>query len=465
MPTSRTRHRRDRDPHRGHPRSPGRGHPRRAGDRLPRRDPHDRRRDRRRNRGRPGPTRAPGRDRRRGRRRRARAVAAAQDGAGGHRHREGWRPTPRPRPRPRCCRSGPTGSDPRCTSSARTPCCPPTTSTGTSSLAPVPPHRGHVAHGTPRRGADRRDPPARPGARRHDLAGPDRRPGQRPRGGVRPLLPPPRPLPPQRGGRAHARRRVPTARTAIRFFHDRGVKHTVHHPRRRGRELRRRPDEPETVVPAYQVEVVDTTGCGDAFSAGYLTGLAEGATPRGGRARRAAGSCVATGLGSDAGLTTRSALDAFMATTPRVATIPEEHLHNGCTTVHSVGYGVEPPARATTVRCPTWQIGANAMTSWRTEAERVARGIRLRVFEHVLKNGEGYLSQALSSAEMFALLYGPVIKLGPVDGPARTRPFPGVPGPATPGFESGDRFNGAPAPTGTASSSPRRTTPWCCTPP
>lgn len=86
------------------------------------------------------------------------------------------------------------------------------------------------------------------------------------------------------------------------------------------------------------------------------------------------------------------------------------------------------------------------MTSWRTDAERVARGIRLRVFEHVLRNGEGYLSQALSSAEMFALLYGPVLKLGPVEGPLEPVAFPGVPGRDNPGFESGDRFNGAPAP-------------------
>ena len=86
------------------------------------------------------------------------------------------------------------------------------------------------------------------------------------------------------------------------------------------------------------------------------------------------------------------------------------------------------------------------MTDWRSEAEGVARGIRLRVFEHVLANGEGYLSQALSSAEIFALLYGPVLELGAVEGPLTPQPFPGVPSAANPGFASGDRFNGAPAP-------------------
>jgi sugar/nucleoside kinase (ribokinase family) len=55
-------------------------------------------------------------------------------------------------------------------------------------------------------------------------------------------------------------------------------------------------------VPAFAVEVVDTTGCGDAFSAGFLRGLALG------RSRRdaallgcAAAALVAGGLGSDYG--------------------------------------------------------------------------------------------------------------------------------------------------------------------
>jgi sugar/nucleoside kinase (ribokinase family) len=55
-------------------------------------------------------------------------------------------------------------------------------------------------------------------------------------------------------------------------------------------------------VPAFDVEVVDTTGCGDAFSAGFLRGLALGA----GRREAAVLGCataalVAQGLGTDAG--------------------------------------------------------------------------------------------------------------------------------------------------------------------
>ena len=67
-------------------------------------------------------------------------------------------------------------------------------------------------------------------------------------------------------------------------------------------------------VPAFAVEVVDTTGCGDSFSAGFLRGLALG------RGRRdaavlgcAAAALVAQGLGSDHGDFDLAAADAFAA--------------------------------------------------------------------------------------------------------------------------------------------------------
>jgi sugar/nucleoside kinase (ribokinase family) len=57
--------------------------------------------------------------------------------------------------------------------------------------------------------------------------------------------------------------------------------------------------EHEQAIPALAVDVVDTTGCGDAFSAGYLRGLSLGRDPAGAaRVGCAAGAFVAHGLGT-----------------------------------------------------------------------------------------------------------------------------------------------------------------------
>jgi sugar/nucleoside kinase (ribokinase family) len=55
-------------------------------------------------------------------------------------------------------------------------------------------------------------------------------------------------------------------------------------------------------VPAFAVDVVDTTGCGDAFVAGFIRGLSLGRAPVDAAVvGSATASLVATGLGSDAG--------------------------------------------------------------------------------------------------------------------------------------------------------------------
>ncbi|MFI6323554.1 carbohydrate kinase family protein [Nonomuraea sp. NPDC050556] len=61
--------------------------------------------------------------------------------------------------------------------------------------------------------------------------------------------------------------------------------------------------EGTTRVPALKVEVSDTTGCGDAYCAGFVTGLLSGRDVVGAaRLGTAAAARVATGLGSDAGI-------------------------------------------------------------------------------------------------------------------------------------------------------------------
>ena len=57
-------------------------------------------------------------------------------------------------------------------------------------------------------------------------------------------------------------------------------------------------------LPALDIDVVDTTGCGDAFCAGFVVGLLYGKpVPEAARWGTAAAARVAGGLGSDAGIT------------------------------------------------------------------------------------------------------------------------------------------------------------------
>lgn len=83
---------------------------------------------------------------------------------------------------------------------------------------------------------------------------------------------------------------------------------------------------------------------------------------------------------------------------------------------------------------------------WQEKTRRVAQAIRLRVFDFVMKNGGGYLSQACSAAELFATLYLKIMKLGPSIAPMLPTPYAGPPGPTNPHYTSGAGYNGATTP-------------------
>ena len=72
----------------------------------------------------------------------------------------------------------------------------------------------------------------------------------------------------------------------------------------------------EHEVPAYDIEVVDTTGCGDAFSAGFLRGLALGRDlPAAAALGCATAAQVAQGVGTDHGDYTLESVLAFAEST------------------------------------------------------------------------------------------------------------------------------------------------------
>ncbi len=70
-------------------------------------------------------------------------------------------------------------------------------------------------------------------------------------------------------------------------------------------------------VPAFKVKLVDTTGCGDAWSAGFIAGLSLNmSVTKAAQLGSACGSLVASGLGSDAGIIDLESTLAFIETTP-----------------------------------------------------------------------------------------------------------------------------------------------------
>lgn len=88
----------------------------------------------------------------------------------------------------------------------------------------------------------------------------------------------------------------------INFFLDKGVGHTVFKMGDQGSSIAAK-DMDEIRVPAYDVPVVDSTGCGDSYCAAFIVGLSHGwSLAEAGRFASAASGLVITGLGSDAGI-------------------------------------------------------------------------------------------------------------------------------------------------------------------
>jgi len=64
---------------------------------------------------------------------------------------------------------------------------------------------------------------------------------------------------------------------------------------------------------------------------------------------------------------------------------------------------------------------------WKDKVLKMSSGIRRKVMEHTIKNNGGYLSQAYSSVDILAALYGRIMNPGPSTAPMIPPPFPGVP--------------------------------------
>jgi sugar/nucleoside kinase (ribokinase family) len=101
-------------------------------------------------------------------------------------------------------------------------------------------------------------------------------------------------------------------RDVCRFFLDKGARACVFKMGPNGSVYA---DQQGTTlrVPAFKVKAVDTTGCGDAYCAGFIAGLSRGwDIEQSMRLATAASALVATGLGSDAGIVDFDTTVSFM---------------------------------------------------------------------------------------------------------------------------------------------------------
>ncbi|GDX17112.1 PfkB family kinase [Actinomycetes bacterium] len=100
------------------------------------------------------------------------------------------------------------------------------------------------------------------------------------------------------------------------FFLDAGAKHVVLKMGARGSLIKNKAGM-RLRIPAFKVDVVDTTGCGDAWTGGFVAGLSRGMNiEEAAVLGSACGSLVATGLGSDAGIIDFDSTMEFSKTNP-----------------------------------------------------------------------------------------------------------------------------------------------------
>lgn len=100
----------------------------------------------------------------------------------------------------------------------------------------------------------------------------------------------------------------------IKFFLDRGAKHTVFKMGGEGSSIAGC-DMDELRIPAFKSNVVDSTGCGDSYCAGFIVGLSMGwDLYKAAQLGAACGGLVVSGLGSDAGIVNLEETIKFMET-------------------------------------------------------------------------------------------------------------------------------------------------------
>ena len=100
----------------------------------------------------------------------------------------------------------------------------------------------------------------------------------------------------------------------IKFFLDRGAKNIIFKMGGEGSVIAGEViDEDEIRIPAFKANVVDSTGCGDSYCAGFIVGLSMGwDVVKAARLGAACGALVIGGLGSDAGIVDLESTIAFM---------------------------------------------------------------------------------------------------------------------------------------------------------